>query len=70
MRTSLALLVVALCGCSSTNVSSLVKALAKDPATVSVRIRSIYGSVDFVRVGGATNSVSISPDGTITTGPK
>lgn len=55
-----------LTGCSTTNITKLVGALAKDPAIVSVRVSSVYGTVVFNRVGTATNGVSITPDGTIT----
>jgi len=57
---------VMLTGCSSTNITKLVGALAKDPAIVSVRVSSVYGTVVFNRVGVTTNGVSITPDGTIT----
>lgn len=57
---------VALTGCTgcTTNASKLIDALSKDPATVRLRVTSIYGTVDFVRVG-TTNGLTVSPDGTI-----
>jgi hypothetical protein len=61
------LLPLLFCGCSSTNITKLTAALAKDPAIVSSRVTTLYGTVSFVRVGGGwTNSVSVSPDGTVT----
>jgi len=60
---------VTLSGCSSTNIAELTKALANDPAIVKVKIGSVYGTVDFTRIGCVTNGVSITPDGTITVKP-
>jgi len=57
-----------LTGCSTTNITKLVDALAKDPATVRLHVNGIYGSVDFVRIGG-TNGCTIAPDGTLTVKP-
>lgn len=59
---------ILLCGCSSTNVTKLIGALAKDPAIVSVKISSIYGTVNFTRIGGHTNTVTVTADGTISVG--
>ncbi len=59
-------LCLSLCGCSATNISRLSRELAKDPAIVSVQVRSVYGTVNFVRVGTTTNGVTVSPDGTVT----
>jgi len=56
---------LALCGCSSTNIAELTKALASDPATVRFHVTSIYGTVDYTRVG-STNGLTVAPDGTIT----
>ena len=50
-----------LSGCSSTNITKLVGALAKDPACVAVQITSVYGTVTFVRVGDTNRQVSIGP---------
>ena len=64
---ALAALCAVLAGCSTTNIAELTKALANDPAAVHVRVTSVYGTVDFTRVGGATNETrTITPDGTIT----
>lgn len=63
-----------LIGCSSPtkNLAAVVKELAKDPATVNIRITSIYGTVTFTRTAPSTNSMShsINPDGTVTVGPR
>lgn len=67
MKTILALsLLLVLTGCSTTNISKLTQALSKDPAIVSVKVSSVYGTVNVVRVGTTTNSVTVSPDGTVT----
>ena len=52
---------VLLSGCSTTNITKLVGALAKDPACVAVQITSVYGTVTFVRVGDTNRQVSIGP---------
>lgn len=41
-----------LTGCTN-GAAAVARALAKDPATVSVKINSIYGTASVVRVGGA-----------------
>ena len=47
--------------------NSLVKSLAKDPATVSLQLTTVYGNLKLVRTNPGTNeSVSVSPDGTVT----
>jgi hypothetical protein len=56
-----ALFCLLLTGCSTTNVTKLVGALSKDPATVAVQITSVYGTVTFVRVGDTNRQVSIGP---------
>lgn len=63
----LAALVLALCsgGCASTNITELTKALANDPAIVVVKVGTVYGTVNFTRVGATTNGMTISPDGTV-----
>lgn len=65
MKKLLCLALLSLTGCSSTNISNLTKELAKDPAAVHIRVTSIYGTLDFTRVGDLTNQVTMSPDGTI-----
>lgn len=65
---------VAITGCVSPtkHLAAMVKELAKDPATVNVRVTSIYGTVTFTRTAPTTNSLahSINPDGTVTVGPR
>lgn len=57
----------ALTGCTMTGTARLVRALSKDPATVSIVIPSPYGTVRFTRAMPLTNQVVIvSPDGTFT----
>lgn len=58
---------LALTGCSSTNITKLTQALAKDPAIVVVKISSVYGTVAFTRIGSRTNeATTVSADGTVT----
>ncbi len=52
-------------GCGTTNITKLTQALAKDPAIVVVKVSSVYGMVNFTRVGSLTNGMTISPDGTV-----
>ena len=59
-------MIIATSGCSSTNITKLATALAKDQAVVSMNVSSVYGTVKFVRIGGSTNSVTVNPDGTVT----
>jgi len=58
-------LLIACTGCSSTNITKLTQALAKDPAIVVVSVNSVYGTVKFTRVGSITNGMSVSPDGSV-----
>jgi hypothetical protein len=65
-RLALLGLLLPLTGCVS--VGKLVAELKNDPATVSVSITTIYGTVKFVRIGflTATNgSASVMPDGSV-----
>ena len=64
----IALISLFVTGCA--NVSSVVRAMAKDPATVHVRVTSVYGTVEVFRAAPTTNSMphTINPDGTITVG--
>ena len=58
--------ILLLCGCSPTNISNLVKAVAKDPATVIIKVSSVYGTVSYTRVGLLTNeSASVNSDGSV-----
>lgn len=57
----------ALCGCTSSgNFAKTFKALGEDPAIVSAVLGTPWGVQRFVRIGGTTNSVMVSPDGTVT----
>lgn len=68
----LILLPLLLCGCATSNMNKLVKALANDHSTVHVRVNTIYGTLDFTRTNPSTNSLphSIDPDGRVQIGPK
>jgi hypothetical protein len=66
MKHLASLLLIACAGCSTTNITKLTQALAKDPAIVVVNVGTVYGTVKFTRVGCVTNGMTISPDGTIT----
>ena len=52
-------------GCSSTN--KLVAALAKDPATLHLRITSIYGVIELTRTNPNSNTLAhaVSPEGAL-----
>lgn len=65
MKKLLFLIPIFIGGCSTTNITKLTAALAKDPAIVVVSVNSIYGTVKFTRVGSITNGMTISPDGTV-----
>ncbi len=64
------LMLLSLCGCSTTNITKLAKELSKDPAIISAKVSSIYGTASLVRVGVTTNRVTVSPDGTVTVGER
>jgi len=66
MKSLACLLLIACAGCSTTNITKLTQALAKDPAIVVVNVGTVYGTVKFTRVGCITNGMSVSPDGTVT----
>ena len=59
---------LALCGCSATNMTKLAAQLKNDPATVHLTVKSIYGTLEFTRINAGTNSLThtLHPDGTIT----
>lgn len=59
--------VVVLSGC--TNLDKSIEALGKDGAIVTGRIGTVYGTLDFRRVGATTNSVEVTPEGKITVNP-
>ncbi len=65
MKRITCLLLLACAGCSTTNITKLTQALAKDPAIVVVKVSSVYGTVNFTRVGSITNGMTVSPDGTV-----
>jgi hypothetical protein len=69
MKTILPLLLIASLGCTGCfNVASAIKAMGKDPATVHLRVSSVYGVLELSRTNPQTNSLahSVAPDGTIT----
>jgi len=70
MKTTLSLIAVAIIcsGCVGGQTAALVRALSKDPATVSAKIVTPWGTASLVRVGGTTNNVVVSQDGTVTLG--
>jgi len=59
---------VLLCGCSTGGMAKLAAQLKNDPATVSVRITTIYGNFSLTRLAPNTNTMphTVSPDGTVT----
>ncbi len=57
--TALGLLLCA--GCSTTNITKLVKELSKDPATVAVSIQSVYGTVYLLRTVDTNRIILIGP---------
>jgi len=50
-----------LAGCSSTNVTKLIGALAKDPATVAVSVQSVYGTVYILRTATTNQQIIMGP---------
>jgi hypothetical protein len=71
MKTTLALLTVTsiiATGCAGRTAGQVARALAKDPASVHVRITSIYGTIEVARTAPNTNSPAhtVGADGTIT----
>lgn len=55
-------------GCFGPDVAKAIKAMGQDPATVHLRVSSVYGVVELSRTNPQTNSLphTVSPDGTIT----
>lgn len=55
-------------GCFGPDVAKALTAMGKDPATVHLRVSSVYGVVELSRTNPQTNSLphTVSPDGTIT----
>lgn len=69
MKILLLIPLIAVTGCM--NSSALVRAMAKDPAAVSLRITTIYGNVTLTRVGGQTNNtVMVNTEGGISVNPR
>jgi hypothetical protein len=55
----------ALCGC--TGMSRALDKLKKDNATVVLKVDSLYGKVNIIRLMPGTNTeITVSPDGVIT----
>jgi hypothetical protein len=67
----LTILALPLAGCQ-TRLSTVLKEMGKDNATVHVRVTSIYGVVEFTRTNPGTNTSShtIAPDGSISVAPR
>ncbi len=58
-------------GCTSTDITELMKATSESDATVVVNVSSVYGTAKFIRTNPRTNqTATISPDGTVTIGMK
>jgi len=57
---------LSLTGCATQNLAASLKALGEDPAIVVGKVTSVYGTFGIIRIGGTTNSVTVSPDGTVT----
>jgi hypothetical protein len=61
MKIILLLLLCGMTGCSTTNITKLVGALAKDPATVAISVQSVYGTVYFLRTGTTNQTIVMGP---------
>lgn len=57
-----------LSGCVS--MTRLAKQLKDDPAIISVRMGTPWGTQLLTRIGGTTNSVDVLPDGTVRINPR
>ena len=55
-------------GCMSNKLDKVVKELAKDNATVNIRVTTVYGTLFFTRTNPNTNSAphTVAPDGSVT----
>ena len=62
-RLSLVVIMLSLAGCSATNISKLVEAMAKDPATVCITVTSIYGTVKSYRTAAPNATVKCDQEG-------
>lgn len=58
-------LLIAATGCNS--MPKIITALGKDPATVTVRVTTIYGTIYYTRTNPGTNTAPhiIAPDGSV-----
>jgi len=61
--TATILLALTLAGCSLSPSAEFIEALGKDPATVSVRINTIYGTIMFCRTAILNGNVACNGDG-------
>jgi hypothetical protein len=59
MKPLLLLTLVCLTGCS--NLSKVVKELAKDPNTVAISLTTVYGTLHIVRTGITNQQVNAGP---------
>jgi len=72
MKTLSLLIVTVLCavcftGCN--NMPAVAKALSKDPALVTLQVRTIYGTAFFTRDGRPLSADTITPEGAVTSTP-
>lgn len=49
--------------CSTTNLADVVKAASGDPATVVVKITTVYGTATITRIGATNIDTTVTPDG-------
>jgi hypothetical protein len=61
MKSIAMLCLLLLTGCSTTNITKLVKELAKDPATVALSVQSVYGTIYFMRTGATNQQIIMGP---------
>lgn len=66
------LALVAMCGCSSTNMTRLVGQLKNDPSSFLIRQSGWGNNLTIARTNPGTNTLphSISPDGVMSIAPK
>jgi hypothetical protein len=62
-RLLVALALVACAGCSLSPSADVIKALASDPATVSISVNSIYGTVRWCRTNITAGDVTCNDTG-------
>lgn len=70
MKRTLALVLLALPLAGCMNTASVVKAMGESNASVSVRIRTVYGSAEIVRLNPSLNTSShtVGTEGQLTVG--